>query len=235
MNILAVGCHPDDLEIACSATLAKYVQAGSNVVMCHVANGDKGHAVIMPPELRKIRTREAEEAGKIIGASEVVNLDIPDLLVDSKNEETVKKMVALIRRVKPDLIITHSLNDYMRDHVEVSRLVFNASFGSSVPHYCSEIPSYSKIVPIYYMDTLAGVNFMPTEYVDVTDTIELKLKALNCHESQIKWMLEHDKIDFIDFVRTVSKFRGLQCGAGFAEGFTKCTVWPRTPAGSLLP
>ena len=116
MNVLAVGCHPDDLEIACCGTLAKYVKKGHNVVMCHVANGDKGHKIIMPPELGKIRAKEAEEGGKIIGASRVVNFDVPDLMVDSKNEDLVIKMVALISEVKPSLIITHGLTDYMRDH-----------------------------------------------------------------------------------------------------------------------
>ena len=69
--------------------------------------------------------------------------------------------------------------------------------------------AYGNIVPIFYMDTLAGVGFLPTEYVDISDTIEIKLKALSQHRSQIDWMLEHDKIDFLDFVRTCSKFRGL--------------------------
>ena len=52
------------------------------------------------------------------------------------------------------------------------------------------------------MDTLTGADFLPTEYVDISDTIDLKLEALNCHQSQLKWMLEHDNIDFADMVRT---------------------------------
>lgn len=235
MNILAIGCHPDDLEIGCGGTLAKYAAAGHHVVMCHVANGDKGHVIIMPEELRKIRAREAEESGRMLGAAQVINLDVPDLMVDSKNEDTFRRVVEVIRAAQPDVIITHSMNDYMKDHVEVSRLVFDASFGSSVPHYDGRVPSYPAIVPIYYMDTLAGVNFLPSEYVDVTDTVEIKLKALARHESQVKWMLEHDKIDFIDFVRTVSKFRGYQCGTGYAEGFTSCAAWPRLATKRLLP
>ena len=89
--------------------------------------------------------------------------------------------------------------------------------------------------PIYYMDNLGGVNFLPTEYVDISDTIELKIQALQCHESQIKWMLEHDHIDFCDFVRTCSKFRGYQCGVAYAEGFRMCMTWPRIPTKRLLP
>ena len=56
MKVLAVGCHPDDLEIACSGTLRKYVEQGAEVYMCHVANGCLGHVVIEPDELRVIRT-----------------------------------------------------------------------------------------------------------------------------------------------------------------------------------
>ena len=63
MKVLAVGCHPDDLEIACSGTLRKYVEQGAEVYMCHVANGCLGHVIIEPEELRVIRTKEAEEAG----------------------------------------------------------------------------------------------------------------------------------------------------------------------------
>lgn len=235
MNVLAIGCHPDDLEIGCGSTLSAYVKQGHKVFMCHVASGDKGHAVILPDELKKIRNLEAEEAGRIIGVEEVINIGVPDLEVNSFNEDTVNKIIDLIRYVKPDIIITHSPEDYMRDHIEVNKLVFNASFSSSVPHAFTNNPAYSAIPPIYYMDTLAGVNFLPTEYVNVTDHIEIKLNALNCHQSQIKWMLEHDGIDFLDFVRTVSKFRGLQCGVSYAEGFRKCETWPRLVTKRLLP
>lgn len=235
MNILAVGCHPDDLEIGCGGTLSTYVGQGHAVFMCHVANGDKGHAVIIPEELKKIREKEAVQAGRIIGAKEVINLDIPDLEVNSYNETSVSRLIDVIRETKPDIIITHSPEDYMRDHLEVGKLVFNASFSASVPHVSTTKDFYPNIPSLYYMDTLAGVNFLPTEYVDITNMIEIKLEALNCHESQIKWMLEHDHIDFLDFVRTISKFRGLQCGVKYAEGFRQCMTWPRLKTLRLLP
>ena len=188
MNVLAIGCHPDDLEIGCAGTLSAYVKQGHRVFMCHVASGDKGHAVIMPDELKKIRSLEAEESGKIIGADEVFGLDVPDLEVDSYKEDTVNKVIDLIRYVKPDVIITHSPEDYMRDHLEVGRLVFNASFSSSVPHAFTSNPAYGTIPPVYYMDTLAGVNFLPAEYVDVTEYIEIKLRAFELSS-------EPDKMD----------------------------------------
>ena len=235
MNILAVGCHPDDLEIACAGTLAKYAMRGDNVFMCHVANGNLGHAVIMPDELRDMRTKEAERGGEIIGAKEVFNIDVGDMHVEASNRETINKLIEVIRYTKPDLIITHNPDDYMRDHQQTSQLAFHCSFGSSVPHIVTATEAYGNIVPIFYMDTLAGINFVPTEYVDVTDTIEIKLKALSQHESQIKWMLDHDKIDFIDFVRTCSKYRGLQCGVPYAEGFRQYAGWPRFATKRLLP
>ncbi len=235
MNVLAVGCHPDDLEIGCGGTLARYAAMGDVVIMCNVANGDKGHVELLPDVLGKIRAEEARGAAEIVGAKEILNLNVPDLEVDSYNENTVKKVIDAIRYAKPDMIITHSPDDYMRDHLEVSRLVFDASFSSSVPHMFTDNPYWAKISPIYYMDTLAGVNFIPTEYVDISETLELKLSAINCHESQIKWLKDHDGIDFLDFTRTVSKFRGLQCGVPYAEGFRQCNVWPRNTTRRLLP
>jgi N-acetylglucosamine malate deacetylase 1 len=235
MNVLAIGCHPDDLEIGCGGTLAKYARQGHQVFMCHVANGNMGHVVIQPEELRHLRALEAEEAGRVIGAAEVISIDVGDLHVNSYNQDTVSRIVDVVRHVKPDLIITHSPEDYMKDHLEVSRLVYDASFSSSIPHYPSDQPFYPKIAPLYYMDTLAGINFLPTEYVDISETIDIKLDAVNRHQSQVKWMLEHDHIDFLDFVRTISKFRGIQCGAAFAEGFRKCETWPRISTARQLP
>lgn len=235
MNILAVGCHPDDLEIGCGGTLALYAKKGHDVFMCHVANGDMGHKVIMPEELAELRTKEAEAAGAVLGAKKVFNINVGDLFVDSHNEDQVREIVEVVRAVRPDIIITHSPEDYMRDHVETSKLVFNASFSSSIPHYDTPSKPYAGIVPIYYMDTLAGVGFLPEEYTDITETLETKLNALEKHESQIKWMRDHDGIDFLDFVRTVSKFRGLQSGVKYAEGFRSCKTWPRVIAKRLLP
>lgn len=235
MNVLAVGCHPDDLEIACSGTLARLAREGHNVYMAHVANGNMGHAIIMPQELREMRAEEARTAGKLIGAKEVFNIDVDDCMVRAENREAIERIVAIIRKTRPDFIITHNPDDYMEDHVQTSKLVYEASFTSSVPHMYPENESYATVPPIYYMDTLAGVGFLPEEYVDISEDIELKLQALDCHQSQIKWMREHDKIDFLEFVRSCSRFRGIQSGVQFAEGFRTCKAWPRQITKRLLP
>lgn len=232
MNVLAVGCHPDDIEISCSGTLAKCVKRGDKVTVCHVANGNMGHEIISPEELREMRIGEAKKAGSLAGI-EVVTLDIGDLLPNGCDIEQRDKLVDLIKKVQPDFIITHSPTDYMPDHLAVSKLVFDASFAASVPHYGA--PGKAAVVPIFYMDNLAGMNFNPTEYVDITDEIELKIEMLECHESQLKWMRDHDHIDFAEFVRTCSRFRGLQCGVQYAEGFTQELVWPKVVTKRLLP
>ncbi|MBQ8637309.1 MAG: PIG-L family deacetylase [Clostridia bacterium] len=232
MNVLAVGCHPDDIEISCCGTLAKCVKRGDKVTVCHVANGNMGHEIISPEELREIRIGEAKKAGSLAGI-EVVTLDIGDLLPNGCDIAQRDKLVELIKKVQPDFIITHSPTDYMPDHLAVSKLVFDASFAASVPHYGAE--GKAAVVPIFYMDNLAGMNFNPTEYVDISDEIDLKIQMLECHESQLKWMRDHDGIDFAEFVRTCSRFRGIQCGAQYAEAFCQELVWPKVVARRLLP
>ncbi|PWM47047.1 MAG: hypothetical protein DBX47_01310 [Clostridiales bacterium] len=232
MNVLAIGCHPDDMEINCAGTLAKCAKRGDKVVVCHVANGNMGHEVLMPDELRKIRIGEAKRAGELAGI-EVITCDIGDLLVNGGDMDQRNKIIDVIRYADPDLIITHAPTDYMCDHVAVSRLVFDASFAATVPHYGTG--KAAKVVPLYYMDNLAGHGFNPTEYVDITDTFDLKLEMLECHESQLKWMRDHDNIDFADFVRTCAKYRGLQCGVQYAEAFTQAFVYPKVQPRRLLP
>lgn len=234
MRVLAVGCHPDDIEVSCAGTMAKYKKLGHDVILCHLANGNLGHAIIKPDELRNIRAKEAEAAGALIGA-EVINGDIGDLNIYAEDVKVRDKVIDIIRYVRPNVILAHSPNDYMSDHVAASKLVFDAAFAASVPQYETSNPFYPVITPIYYMDTLAGINFQPTEYVDISDTIDIKLKMLSMHESQIKWMLDHDKIDFIDFVKTAAKYRGLQCGVHFAEAFTQCYAWPKIKPQRMLP
>ncbi len=233
MKVLAIGCHPDDVEIGCAGTLAKYVKQGHEVTVCHVCNGNLGHAIIQPPELREMRIGEAKKAGSLAGIK-VITCDIGDVMVYDCKEHR-DKVVDVIRSEKPDIIITHYPDDYMPDHTAVSKLVFDASFAASVPHYKTKVEGAHEVTPLYYMDTLAGLNFQPTEYVDISDELELKLEMLECHESQLKWMREHDNIDFADMVKTISKYRGYQCGAQYAEAFAQCMVYPKPTVRRMLP
>lgn len=235
MIVLGIGCHPDDLEIACGGTMRKYVEQGADVYLCHVANGNLGHVVIEPGPLAEIRTKEAENAGKIIGAKQVFNINVGDMLVDSHDPAAMDALADVVRFVRPDVIITHNDKDYMQDHTETSRLATNASFCSGLAHRPRKYEPFNSFIPVFFMDTLVGVDFQPTHYVDISGQIDTKMKALNCHESQLKWMLEHDNIDFADMVKTCSKYRGFQCGVPFAEGFRPYDVYPRYSTKHLLP
>ena len=68
MRVLAIAAHPDDIEISCAGTLARYKKMGWDVFMCHVSNGNQGHAVIMPDELRAIRRKEFLNSAALLGA-----------------------------------------------------------------------------------------------------------------------------------------------------------------------
>lgn len=234
MKVLAIGCHPDDIEIGCAGTLAKYKKLGHDVTVCHVCNGNLGHVIIEPDELGKMRIGEAAKAGSLAGIK-VRTLDIGDLLVYGDKKEQRDMVTALICEEQPDLIITHSPDDYMPDHNAVSQLVFDAAFAASVPHYPATGGKAAKLTPIYYMDTLAGVGFTPTEYVDISEFIDLKIQMLECHESQLKWMRDHDHIDFAEFVKTCARFRGLQSNVQYAEAFTQSYFWPKVVTERLLP
>jgi LmbE family N-acetylglucosaminyl deacetylase len=113
--------------------------------------------------------------------------------------------------------------------------VFDASFIATLPHTETDHPHYEKITPIYHMDTVAGVGFEPEEYVDIAETMETKKKMMGCHASQMEWLKNHDGIDILEFLGTVARFRGLQCGAQYAEAFTRAHTWPRNPTKRYLP
>ncbi|HIZ09374.1 MAG TPA: PIG-L family deacetylase [Candidatus Borkfalkia avicola] len=233
MNILAISAHPDDIEINCAGTLAACVARGDNVTMCNVSNGDLGHVEILPEELAKIRLEESRKSAALLGAEHVC-IGAHDLHVYD-DDRTRAKLADVIRGVKPDLIIAHTPDDYMVDHVAASRLAFSASFCASLPHYKMSAEGVADICPIYYMDNLGGFAFEPTEYVDITAHMELKMKMLRCHASQLDWMREHDGIDFSETVRAFSRTRGLQCGAQYAEGFRPFLGWGRMRTYRLLP
>ena len=91
------------------------------------------------------------------------------------------------------------------------------------------------VSPIFYMENSGLLNCDPTEYVDITDHIETKLKMLSMHESQITWLGDHDGNDVIENTRMFARVRGIQCGVKYAEGFRQCNVDHRNTTKRLLP
>ncbi|MDO8683765.1 MAG: PIG-L family deacetylase [Armatimonadota bacterium] len=233
MRVLAIGAHPDDMELLCAGTLAKYAKLGHKVTMCTVAAGDKGHFHIGPTELVEIRRKEAEKSASLINA-DYIPLFIPDgeVYVD---HETMMMVVDVIRQAKPDVIITHSPTDYMPDHVAASKLAYAATFHATLPHFKTAHETHDVVPPVYYMDTLVGLDFQPAEYVDITDVFETKRNMLKRHDSQLTWLREHDNYDALDAMETCAKFRGLQCGVKYAEGFRQTERWLRMRPERILP
>lgn len=234
MKVLAISCHPDDMEICCGGTLLRCVKRGDDVTVCHVANGNMGHVEIPAEELGPMRIGEAKRAGDMAGFK-TVTCDIGDLLVNSADKEQIDKLVKIIREVDPDFIITHGPDDYMGDHVEVSHMVFKASFSATVPHYEAQLGKASRVVPIFYMDNSSLLNCEPTEYVDITDEFDTKIEMLKCHASQLEWLQAHDDNDIIEATRTYARFRGIQSGVKYAEGFRQLRIDHRIVTKRLLP
>jgi N-acetylglucosamine malate deacetylase 1 len=234
VKVLAVGAHPDDLEILCGGTIARFVAEGHSVVMCNASYGDRGSFVHSSEEITHIRMREARQAAEIAGAEhETLGLSDGDV---NAGDPLQRRMVAdLVRRVKPDLILTHAPADYMVDHNEISKLVFDASFLATLPLYETGAPNFSLVAPIYYFDTIMGLGFSPTEFVDVSDHIDTKVAMLEAHESQLTWLRDHDGVDIVEQMRTAARFRGHQCGVAYAEGFVPCLRWLRARPQRLLP
>lgn len=232
--MLAVGAHPDDLEILCGGTLARYVAEGDEVVMATVANGDLGSFVHQRAEIAGLRAEEARASAAVAGA-ELMTLGVPDGEVSAASPDQRRMVVDLVREARPDVIITHPPNDYMTDHNQASQLVFETSFLATLPLLQTKHPHHGTVAPLLYMDTIAGLQFEPSEFVDITDYLETKLAMFSEHRTQLEWLRDHDGVDMLEQLRTVARFRGLQCGVQYAEGFRPCNVWLRATTRRLLP
>jgi LmbE family N-acetylglucosaminyl deacetylase len=233
MRVLAVGAHPDDLEILCAGTLAKHAERGDRVFMAISTNGEVGSPTLPKEEIARIRKREALASAAVIGA-ELHWLGYPDeFLYD--NEEVRLKYIDLIRETRPDVVITHDpLRDYHPDHLTTGQLLWNIRVMTTVPNIKTEHPPCAKIPALYFMDTIAGINFIPEEYVDITSTIEKKRKMLASHESQAAWLKDQYDMSYIEFMEICSGFRGLQSGFRYAECFRRSVTFPAT-SGRVLP
>lgn len=234
LRVMGIGAHPDDLELLCGGTLARYVEEGHHVTMCHIARGDRGATTGERAEVAATRRGEGAAAAASIGAS-YRGLDVPDGEVNASDEAQKALVTEAIRRVRPDVIITHSPGDYMEDHNQASELAFSCSFLATLPLYETESEHLDVVPALLYMDTLAGLGFQPTEFVDITQQLDKKLDMMRLHTSQITWLEHHDDMNVLGQIMTVAAFRGFQSGVRYAEGFTPCTVHLRTRTRRLLP
>jgi LmbE family N-acetylglucosaminyl deacetylase len=233
MNILAVGAHPDDLELQCAGTLAKYAARGDQVFMAISTNGEVGSSTLTKEEIARVRHEEARRAAAVIGA-ELIWLGYPDeFLYD--NDQTRLRYIDLVRQTRPDLVITHDpLYDYHPDHTTTGQLLWNIRVMTTVPNIKTEHPPCLKVPDLYFMDTIAGINFHPEEYVDISEVIEIKREMLAAHESQGSWLRDQYEMNYVDFMNVCAAFRGLQAGVRYAECFRRSVTFPSS-SKRLLP
>ena len=232
MNILAIGAHPDDVETMCAGTLAKYASQGHKVYIATATSGNIGSAVHSMEEIARIRKQEAANSAALIGA-EYICLDYDDEMF-YETKEVRLAFINLVRHCKADVIFTHSLHDYNPDHMLTAKIICDIAVMIPIAHLKTEGEPYDVIPSIWHWEPVNGMNFQPTDYVDITDFYETKMKMLNCMESQKAWMaanyasLGGDEERFFDTIRILSEFRGMQSGVKYAEGFVRSLDGMRT-------
>jgi len=216
MRILAIGAHPDDVEFLCGGTMAKYARNGHKVTVATMTNGDKGHLRIPPEELGKIRLEEARRGASVLGADHMwAGFRDAEVFHD---RAAVMNVVEVIRRVKADVVFTMSPQDYHPDHANTGTVVVEAVFDAGVPLIQTESSAHTP-KKVFHCETMFGIEFQPDLWVDISDLMDVKLRSLEEHKSQVEWLREHHGIDIIDDARVCSRFRGLQVGVKYAEVF----------------
>ena len=195
VNILAIGAHPDDIEFGCGGSLIKYSQNGHRLFLLVMTGGGSG----APPETRMAEQTAARE---ILGAEDIFWGGYQDthLGVDA---EMIKKIESVIASVKPEFIFCHFPDDTHQDHRHLAQAVMSAT-------------RYIRNVLFYEGPTTQ--NFNPQVYVDIADTLEVKLEALRAHQSQVMKTNIED-LSIIEVVRSCANFRGIQGRVKYAEAF----------------
>ena len=235
MNILCVAAHPDDTELLCAGTLARYAKDGHQVTIAIFTDGSIGDAVVKPDVLSATREKDARDAAAVLGAN-IIWAGVTDELV-FPNKEQRHLMIDVLRQADPDVIFTHSPNDYHPDHRYVSQLVFDSYFQKGLPHMPGQSRQACRFAgtQLYYMDNICGIRFDPTEYVDITDTFETKKAMLACHKSQFVAMEDLASTDMNEMIEIHARFRGLAAGCRYAEGFVRVDAYQRGLTRRVLP
>ncbi len=238
-HILAIHAHPDDVEILAGGTVALLSKAGHRVTIVTMTPGDCGSAELDADDIAAVRRAEAASSARLIGAGYRC-IEFRDLAVFS-DDAARRRVVEVLRRVQPDLILTSSPVDYMADHEAASQLVRDACFAAPARNYATGVQNPAPVLPsiphLYFMDPIGGVDredrpILPDFYIDVTSTFDLKRAMLAEHKSQREWLRKHHGMDdYLDQMQTWTRRQGQACGAAYAEGFRryKGHPYPQSP------
>lgn len=227
-SALAVVAHPDDIEFYCAGTLLRLREAGWTIHYHCVADGDCGSLVTDRDTTRAIRAAEARAAAAILGATHHDSLT-SDLLV-FYDERLLRRLLAVVRRARPRIVLTHSPADYMEDHMNTARLAVTATFAKGFPNFVSDPPldpvpgdvTVYHAMPHGLQDGLRRP-VHPDCFVDVGDLRETKRRALAAHASQKAWLDQTQGMDsYLDAADAMSRAVGRMSGRfEHAEGWRR--------------
>tara|TARA_B100001093_G_C26710742_1_gene963312 strand:- start:284 stop:952 length:669 start_codon:yes stop_codon:yes gene_type:complete len=212
-RVVAIFAHPDDEILGCGGTLALHKKNMDKVDICIVSSGLKSREK-NKISLDKLKL-DCEEANKIIGVDSVTFFDFPDNALDSLSLlKIVKDIEIFLRQKKPNIIYTHHIGDLNVDHEIVHKAVLTAS---------RPLPK-SDVKEIYACEVNSSTEwsfnskafFSPTNFIDISKTIKMKIKALNTYKSELR-SYPHPRS--LEGVEILARYRGMQSGLEFAESF----------------
>ena len=224
---LAVLAHPDDAEFLCAGTLVRLrKERGWAINIATMTAGDCGSAEHDPDEISRIRRAEGMAAAQAIDGTYHC-VEERDLRV-IYNEPVLERVVRLLNAVRPDVVFTHSPDDYHLDHEQTSKVVRAATFAAPIPNFLHGRhihPPLEHIPHLFYCDPLEGKDafgnpIAPAFRIDISRVIVDKSRMLECHESQRAWLRKHHGVDnLVESMKEWGATQGKSCGVAFAEGF----------------
>lgn len=226
-RILSLHAHPDDAEILAGGTLTLLSDRGHAITIATMTPGDCGSAEMAAERIAAVRRGEAASAAALLGAGYVC-VELRDLAIFN-DDPTRRRVVEVLRRARPDLILTSAPSDYLCDHEATSALVRDACFAAPAPNYDTRSPDpappLAAIPHLYFMDPIEGNDregrpVAPDFLIDVSSVFDRKRALLACHASQREWLRSHHgSDDYLLMMEEWTRTRGRLAGAAFAEGF----------------
>ncbi|MBS9774482.1 MAG: bacillithiol biosynthesis deacetylase BshB1 [Tenacibaculum sp.] len=222
LDILAFGSHPDDVEIGCSATLAKEISLGKKVGIIDLTQGELGTR-----GSAEIRLKEATKAKEILGVSIRENLKFSDgFFVNDKNHQL--EIIKIIRKYKPEIVLCNAIDDRHIDHPKGSNLVSNACFLSGLLKIETELDGIKqeKWRPKQVYHYIQWKNIEPDFVVDVTGFMDKKIASVMAYSSQVFDPKSNEpetpitSRNFLESIEYRAKDLGRLINVEYAEGFT---------------
>lgn len=216
LDILAFGAHPDDVEIGMAGTLAKYKEQGYKTGICNLTYAERSSNGTV-----EIRQKEASNAGEVLELDALIQLSLPDRGLLMK-EEYILEIVSVIRKYKPRLVFAPYYEDRHPDHGNCAHLVEEAVFSSGIKRVEDSEGQNSHKPENLYFYQINGLN-KPEFYIDITNQIDKKAKALEAYTSQfeknpggVETPLTNG---YVEAVISRERAYGKQIGSMYAEGF----------------